>query len=440
MYFGSICSGIDAASVAFKDLNLEPLWFSEIADFPNRVLKYHYPNIKNLGDMHTISESLRKGIIKVPDVLLGGTPCQSFSLAGWKKGLLDKRGSLTLSFIDIANAIDEIRINQGKQRSIVLWENVEGVLRDKTNAFGIFISGLAGLEEEIKLKKWSAAGILFGKTRNVVWRILDAKFFGLPQQRRRLFVIATDKNEIPNQILFELTKHNNNLFNYKNLYSNKVISKGNLSLFNNESKLEREINFIKCEVFREYTDCLYSAYGTKWNGNAAAYNGSLYISQNHNIRRLTPLECERLMGFPDNYTQIPNNRDTNRYQAIGNSWAIPVIKWLGSNILNLNTTFNKDIFKNLEFDKIIDKKFKLYLLNDDFTHIDKDTFLNTSPCPNNFKKGNIFSIIDTEAKDKFYISTKGSNGILRRKNEKLLKMNNRLEELFVLNSRKSILL
>lgn len=440
MNFGSVCSGIEAASVAFKDLDFKPLWFSEISEFPNRVLKYYYPDIVNIGDMNNISELIRGNSISVPDILCGGTPCQAFSLAGWKKGLVDKRGQLTLSFIDIADAIDEIKIKQKKEKAIVLWENVEGVLRDKTNAFGIFISGLAGLNEEIKVDRWPSAGILYGKTRNVAWRVLDAKFYGLPQQRRRLFVIATDTNKNPENILFELTDYNDKLFNYKNIYKDKVLgnNKNEISLFENieneKQTLTTIIDNIRCEVFREYTDCLYSAYGTKWNGNAAAYNGSLYISQNKKVRRLTPLECERLMGFPDNYTNIPRNKDTNRYQAVGNSWAVPVIKWLGIKILNYLGKSKNEIILNKISGVNMQKKHNLILLNDDFTHIGNNQYINTSSCPNNYKKGDIFKVIDIAAPEKFYLSPKGTAGILRRKNERSLNMNNRLEELFLINT------
>ena len=86
-------------------------------------------------------------------------------------------------------------------------------------------------------------------------------------------------------------------------------------------------------MFREYTDCLYSAYGTKWNGNAAAYNGSLFVVQDQRIRRLSPLETERLMGFPDNYTNLVGAKKTNRYQGTGNSWAVPVVKWIGERLI-----------------------------------------------------------------------------------------------------------
>ena len=98
-----------------------------------------------------------------------------------------------------------------------------------------------------------------------------------------------------------------------------------------------EDNQVAYKTFRDYTDCLYSSYGTKWNGNAAAYNGSLYVVQDDNIRRLSPLECERLMGFPDNYTNIPwkgkpSPPDGGRYKALGNSMAVPVMKFIGSRI------------------------------------------------------------------------------------------------------------
>ena len=86
------------------------------------------------------------------------------------------------------------------------------------------------------------------------------------------------------------------------------------------------------EIFREYTDCLYAAYGTKWNGNAAANNGSLFVVQDGRIRRLSPLECERLMGFDDNYTALKKSKRTERYTAIGNAWAVPVIRWIGERI------------------------------------------------------------------------------------------------------------
>lgn len=276
---GSICSGIEAASVAWHDLNYDFKWFSEIADFQSRFLAYKYPDIPNLGDMNLIPNLLSEEKIDAPDLICGGTPCQAFSLAGWQKGLEDERGNLTLKFVDIVNENDEIRAKNKKANTLIFWENVEGVLKDKTNAFGCFLAGLAGCDEELKLKKWPNAGLLRGPRRNIAWRILDAKYFGVPQQRRRLYVLASGKDFNPECVLFE--KHEKPF--------------GNLKKY--PLVFEKENHAI--EVFREYTDCLYSAYGTKWNGNAAAYNGSLFVCQDNRLRRLTPLECERLMGFPD---------------------------------------------------------------------------------------------------------------------------------------------
>ena len=150
--FGSVCSGIEAAQLAFKTFGFKQLWSSEIAEFPSKVLQHHYSNIPNLGNMVDLPELILNGKIEAPDLFCGGTPCQAFSLAGWKNGLADKRGQLTMTFIEIANAIDRIREKESKKHSVILWENVEGVLNDKTNAFGNFIAGLAGFSEEIKVR------------------------------------------------------------------------------------------------------------------------------------------------------------------------------------------------------------------------------------------------------------------------------------------------
>jgi DNA (cytosine-5)-methyltransferase 1 len=336
--FGSICSGIEAASVALEPIGYKALWFSEIADFPSQVLKRHYPEVPNVGDMNKIPSLIENDEIEAPDFLCGGTPCQAFSLAGWREGLCDTRGSLTLKFIEIANSIDKKRKENGKDETTILWENVEGVLSDKTNAFGNFLAGLAGVSEAINCNgKWPRSGFLLGPRRNVAWRILDSKYFGVPQQRRRLYVIAGGRNSTPEEILFERESYSRH-YQAKKRKEHKYEQKagrnnvGKPSLFEEEGKIEFEKSGEKIEIFREYTDCLYSAYATKWNGNAAAYNGSLYVAQNGRLRRLTPLECERLMGFPDNYTKISQASDTSRYHAIGNSWVVPVIRWLGSRI------------------------------------------------------------------------------------------------------------
>ncbi|RJU53177.1 DNA cytosine methyltransferase [Phocaeicola vulgatus] len=429
--FGSICSGIEAASFVFEPLGLRPLWFSEIADFPCSFLKYKYPSIINLGDMNDIPKLIANNEIEIPDFLCGGTPCQAFSLAGWKNGLNDDRGQLTLKYIDILNEIDKKRIEKGLNKAIFLWENVEGVLKDRTNAFGCFISGLAGLDNVISLKKWPSAGVLYGPDRNIAWRIIDSKYLGLPQQRKRLYVIGGGTDFNPENILLEQGEKISDPFKTAQLKEKE------LSLFDLEtdnsvsekiSEVRRIINDSEIEVFRSYSDCLYAAYGTKWNGNAAAYNGSLFISQNGKIRRLTPLECERLMGFPDNYTYIPKNKDTLRYQAIGNSWAVPVIQWIGKRIINYNSLERIILSQSIRQDY---SDYKLFCIND-FIMNGNSSYLNGSPMISDYKIKNILDIIDTNAPEKFYISPKGCAGILRRKEERNLTINKRLE--FILRS------
>ena len=159
MRYLSVCSGIEAASVAWHPLGWEPVAFSEIEKFPSAVLAHHYPNVPNLGDMTKFHEWPELKI----DLLVGGTPCQAFSVAGLRKGLDDPRGNLTLTFLAMA----------AKYRpKWVVWENVPGVLSDRTNAFGHLLSGLAELGYG-----WA-------------YRMLDAQYFGVAQRRRRVFVVA----------------------------------------------------------------------------------------------------------------------------------------------------------------------------------------------------------------------------------------------------------
>ena len=160
MKFGSVCSGIEAASVAWHPLGWQAAWFAEIEPFPCAVLAHHYPTVPNLGDMTTIANSVLTGEVEAPDVLAGGTPCQAFSVAGLRESLADERGNLTLKFVELADAIDFVRVRDGRPPAIVFWENVPGVLSTKDNAFGCFLAGLAGEDEPLRAPggKWANAG------------------------------------------------------------------------------------------------------------------------------------------------------------------------------------------------------------------------------------------------------------------------------------------
>lgn len=419
--YGSICSGIEAASFVLEPLGVKPLWLSEIADFPKTFLAYKYPHIVNLGDMNNLPEKIDNGEIECPDFLCGGTPCQAFSLAGWKNGLNDDRGQLTLKYIDILDAIDKKRALKNLPRTVFLWENVEGVLKDKTNAFGFFLAGLLGLDEPIVCSKWANAGVIYGEKRNVAWRILDAKYFGVPQQRKRLYVIGGGKDFDPTSILFEVGEY------MQDPYATLQQENNYPSFFDTDIPKQRSltgcINGHEIEVFRQYSDCLYAAYGTKWNGNAAAFNGSLFVCQDGRVRRLTPKECERLMGFPDDYTNISSKvKVTNRYQAIGNSWAVPVVSWILRRLVQ-----QTDNRIDLPTISIIEKTsdFKLHFLNG-LVRL-TDGWLNATSYPYDFKIKHMLDIIDTDADEKYYLSPAGCAGIVRRKIERNVGINERLE-------------
>jgi DNA (cytosine-5)-methyltransferase 1 len=204
--YGSVCSGIEAATAAWHPLGMIPAWFAEIEPFPSAVLAHHYPQVQNHGDMTKLGALVLAGKIKAPAVLVGGTPCQAFSVAGMRQGMLDPRGALTIKYVELADAVDHVRTACGDDECVVVWENVPGVLSDKQNAFGCFLGALAGEDCELQPsgKRWTDAGCVYGPKRTVAWRILDAQYFGLAQRRRRVFVVASARRGFdPVAVLFE---------------------------------------------------------------------------------------------------------------------------------------------------------------------------------------------------------------------------------------------
>lgn len=202
--YGSVCSGIEAASVAWHMLGFRASWFAEIEPFPSAVLAHRWPAVPNLGDMTKLAREVLLGIIAAPLILVGGTPCQDFSVAGMRAGLAGERGALTMKFVELADAIDHVRPDGDE--CVVVWENVPGVLSDKGNAFGNFLAALVGESEELQPPggKWKDAGCVYGPKRTAAWRVLDAQYFGLAQRRRRVFVIASARADFdPAAVLFE---------------------------------------------------------------------------------------------------------------------------------------------------------------------------------------------------------------------------------------------
>lgn len=323
MKYGSVCSGIEAASKAWEPLGWKPAWFSEIEPFPSAVLAHHWPEVTNLGDMTKIADAVRAGDVEAPDVLVGGTPCQAFSIAGLREGLSDDRGQLTLSYVELANAIDAKRRERGEPEAIIVWENVPGVLSSKDNAFGCFLAGLAGESCELQPAggKWTHAGCVSGPERIIAWRVLDAQFFGVAQRRRRVFVVASARKGFdPAAILFEQNVGGGST------EANNVGGEGCSSTVDN------------CTLYRFRRTDSYIDDGVSSTLSARDYKDrrELVVMADNRVRTLTPLEYERLQGFPDGHTLIPYEGkpadDAPRYKAIGNSMAVPVMRWIGERI------------------------------------------------------------------------------------------------------------
>ncbi|WP_435655006.1 DNA cytosine methyltransferase [Brucella pituitosa] len=196
--FLSVCSGIEAASVAWSPLGWQAVAFSEIEKFPSAVLAHHYPDVPNLGDFTKIDTSALGRV----DILCGGTPCQAFSIAGARRSLEDARGNLTLAFVELAH---ELAAGNGLRNAV--WENVPGVISTKDNAFGCFLAGLVGADDTLLPPdghKWPNAGMVAGPRARAAWRFLDAQYFGLAQRRKRVIVIADFGNGAdPAAVLFE---------------------------------------------------------------------------------------------------------------------------------------------------------------------------------------------------------------------------------------------
>lgn len=346
--YGSVCSGIEAVSVAWDGLNLKPIWFSEIEPFPCAVLAHHYPTIPNHGDMTTLPERILSGEIEAPDILVGGTPCQAFSVAGLRNSLNDERGNLTLVFVRILNAINTVRRRHGLPDAIVLWENVPGVLSTRDNAFGCFLAALLGESKELvpTRSRWTGAGIVRSDECEIAWRILDAQYFGVPQRRRRVFLIAGNRDRRAAQILFEQPgKSRNPETGGKKGKESATFIEGSFGTFqssNTTGTLKRKGGALSGgseTLIVNIGATLSTGFGGRGVDADQICNGNCVINY-PKVRKLTPVECERLQGFPDNYTRIPWRKkpaeqcpDAPRYMAIGNSMAVPVIRWLGTRII-----------------------------------------------------------------------------------------------------------
>ena len=373
MNYLSVCSGIEAATVAWHDIDdigWNPVGFSEIEPFPSAVLSHHYSNVTNFGDMTKFKEwNLDPNGV---DILVGGTPCQSFSVAGLRKGLDDPRGNLALAYCAM---LDHFR------PTWFIWENVPGVLSSNGGRdFGSFLGALAELR--------------YG----FAYRVLDAQYFGVAQRRRRVFVVGHLGNwQRAAAVLFERQSLRRDTAPSRE--TRKDVTGASRKGFASGS--DQDLMATLCAKDNEKWGCnqwvkegkaiIQPSYGIpgNWIGRAPE-NGGNAVEPMHDVapcltgtdkhgvahpmsafsvgnlagtlranpesgfrsdgspvegvafsktavRRLTPIECERLQGFPDNYTNIPwrkkdESPDGPRYKALGNSMAVPVMRWIGERI------------------------------------------------------------------------------------------------------------
>ena len=333
MIYGSVCSGIEAATAAWHPLGWKPAFFSEIEKFPRAVLSHHYPEVPLHGDFTTIEAGQYAAI----DLLVGGTPCQAFSVAGLRKGLDDSRGNLTLEFGRLAERLDP---------RWIVWENVPGVLSsNRGRDFGCFLGMLSELG--------------FG----YAYRTLDAKFFGVPQNRRRIILVgyrgdfrraaaalferesftryysaAGDKEQIAGNEGIDSGRASNHV----TWWNGRGISQTLDAVLYKKQALPEKNRFpaVIVPAWQPCVDCdefLCNIHGVHVHdcdcpGIDVWSHHKVMPYENCVLRYITPEEAEALQGFEKGYTKINKGSDTQRFKAIGNSMAVPVMKWIGKRI------------------------------------------------------------------------------------------------------------
>lgn len=350
MRYLSVCSGIEAASVAWHPLGWEPAAFCEIEAFPSALLKERYPDVPNYGDFTRLTQPDHPVRSAGIDLLVGGTPCQAFSVAGLRRGLADPRGGLTLEFVRLAQCL---------RPKWIVWENVPGVLsQDGGRAFGAFLGALGELGYG-----WA-------------YRVLDAQYarvdgypHAVPQRRRRVFVVGCvggDASRAAAVLLEPEGVRGDPPTRRATRQDAATDAAGGVDvagcLQHRDSKgvdsdtkpghiLPVASTYAKTHKPMSHTDAEgwspqdHSPTITYWPRDRSDAGTDVAVVQTISVRRLTPTECERLQGFPDGWTQIawkgkPLSEcpDGPRYRALGNSMAVNVMRWIGRRIEMVDAT------------------------------------------------------------------------------------------------------
>jgi len=344
----SVCSGIEAATVAWHPLGWECVGVAEIDPFACSVLKHHYPSVRNYGNLNDYASwDIAPGAV---DVLVGGTPCQSFSLAGLRKGLADPRGNLALVYLGL---VDRIRPRY------LVWENVPGVLSSGGGRdFGAFLGALVEL----------GYGFAY-RVLDAQWVRVDSHPRAVPQRRKRVFVVGCAGADWRRaaEILLEPEGVRGDPPTRRKAWEGAASRTGGGAAVGGEQVTNTDVSNPLTTQCGEATEdgtgrgspliasaaagfAFKSSHYTRGKDGAPSDispplaretdrgdQDVLVVTQaTMGVRRLTPRECERLQGFPDDYTLVLQKgkpaADGNRYKAIGNSMAVPVMRWIGSRI------------------------------------------------------------------------------------------------------------
>lgn len=380
MTLGSLFDGIGGFPLAAVHCGGVPVWASEIEPFPMRVTKLRFPDMIHVGDITKLDGA------KLPpvDVICGGSPCQDLSVAGLRKGLAGERSGL---FMDQVRIVKEMRA-EDERRGVsddfirpryLVWENVPGAFSSANGE-----DFRAVIEEIVHIKdstchvprpdtgRWESAGAaILGDQFSLAWRVLDAQYWGVAQRRRRIFLVADFGGYSAGEILFEsqgVWRH----YQESKASREKTAQASGRGSFTTAGigAIDEEPyciagNIINRQEKNGGNGCGYlqgiSYTLTATDQHCVAYMDDLpelyqnvigalcardekgvnstYVSQDKcivsrrkRVRRITPLECERLMGFPDHWTDIPGASDGVRYRALGNSVAIPCVEYILSGI------------------------------------------------------------------------------------------------------------
>lgn len=380
MRFLSLFSGLEAASLAWLELGWECAAVAEVDKFCCRLLAERYPGLLNLGDVTKITRKQIRALGQI-DAVVFGFPCQDLSVAGHRKGLKDSDGKATRSglFFDAARIADW----SGARFTIV--ENVPGLFSShKGRDFAVVVGTLAGVELDVPEDGWRNSGVCLGPRGLVEWCVLDAQYFGLAQRRNRVFFVRDSgdwasrppllfdaesmcRNPPPSREAGEGFTHDvapcidSSGCGFARTGDNRgqdpviamCLNGGGTRRLDGESETFVVAHALKAEGFDASEDgtgrgiplvCATltknyaNHYGRTAGNNGGIAEGQLIpVAQPNAVRRLTPLECERLQGFPDEYTKIAGAKDGPRYKAIGNSFPRPVMKWIGQRIVSFLT-------------------------------------------------------------------------------------------------------